>query len=46
MENKSSTDLTWQEYEAVTKYIYEMLGVQYGIKIMGYGKDCKVQGKS
>ncbi|MNJ87510.1 Restriction endonuclease [compost metagenome] len=46
MENRNSKDLDWQEYEAVTKYIYEMLGAQYGIKVVGYGRDCKVEGKS
>jgi hypothetical protein len=38
--------LNWQEYEKVTKYLYEMLGTQYGIKVVSYGKDSKVQGKS
>lgn len=46
MENKDSAELTWQEYEGLTKYIYEMLGSKYGIKVKGYGKDCKVTGKS
>lgn len=46
MESGNRKDLDWQEYEAVTKYIYEILGVQYGIKVIGYGGDNKVQGKS
>lgn len=46
MENTNASTLTWQEYEAITKYIYEMLGSKYGIKVKGYGKDCKVVGKS
>jgi hypothetical protein len=46
MENGNRKDLDWQEYEAVTKYIYEILGVQYGIKVIGYGGENRVQGKS
>ncbi len=46
MESGNRKDLDWQEYEAITKYIYEILGVQYGIKVIGYGGDNKVQGKS
>jgi len=38
--------LNWKDYEAITKYIYESLGVQYGIKVVGYGSRCKVQGRS
>ncbi len=38
--------MDWQQYEAVTKYIYETLGQQGGVKIEGHGKDCKVLGKS
>lgn len=36
----------WQEYESITKYIYEALGAKYGIKVKGYGSSCKVKGKS
>lgn len=36
----------WQAYESVTKYIYETLGYEFGIKIEGYGDSCKVMGKS
>lgn len=38
--------LDWKEYEAITKYIYEALGEQYGIKVIGYGRNCRVRGKS
>ncbi len=38
--------LGWEEYEAITKYIYESLGSQYGIKVKGYGRKFKVIGKS
>ncbi|WP_306565143.1 restriction endonuclease [Flavobacterium lindanitolerans] len=41
-----SSELDWEEYEAITKYIYEVLGVQYGIKVKGYGRDNWVVGKS
>lgn len=46
MVNEGSKDLDWKEYEAITKYIYMVLGAEYGIKVKAYGKDCKVQGKS
>jgi hypothetical protein len=39
-------ELDWEEYEAITKYIYGALGEKYGIKVIGYGRDCKVKGKS
>ncbi|MGE9313206.1 restriction endonuclease [Niabella sp. CJ426] len=39
-------ELDWKKYEQITKYIYGILGQRYGIKIRGYGKDCKVRGKS
>jgi hypothetical protein len=39
-------ELDWEEYEAITKYIYGALGVQYGIKVIGYGRNCKIKGKS
>ncbi len=39
-------ELNWEEYEAITQYIYGALGEQYGIKVVGYGRDCKVKGKS
>jgi hypothetical protein len=39
-------ELDWKEYEAITKYIYGALGEKYGIKVIGYGRNCKVKGKS
>lgn len=39
-------ELDWQEYEKITKYIYQSLGAKGGIQIKGYGKDCKLEGKS
>ena len=39
-------NLDWKGYEAITKYIYETLGKEFGIKIECYGKNCKVTGKS
>lgn len=38
--------LDWKIYESITKYIYEMLGHQSGVKVKGYGSNCKVLGKS
>lgn len=38
--------LDWKIYESVTKYIYETLGKDYGVTIVGYGHKCKVNGKS
>lgn len=38
--------MDWKEYEAITKYIYETLGRERGVKIVGYGEKCKVPGKS
>lgn len=39
-------NLDWKEYEAITKYIYETLGKEFGVKVVGYGNNFKVQGKS
>ena len=39
-------DLNWTIYESITKYIYETLGKEFGVKIKGYGSTCKVIGKS
>lgn len=44
MSDKNALD--WQEYEAITQYIYGALGAQYGIKVKGYGPTCKIKGKS
>lgn len=38
--------LDWKTYESITKYIYETLGKETGVKIKGYGSNCKVTGKS
>lgn len=39
-------NLNWRGYESITKYIYQTLGQEFGIKIEGYGDSCKVIGKS
>ncbi len=39
-------NLDWKTYESITKYIYETLGKEFGVKIKGYGNTCKVKGKS
>lgn len=41
-----TNELNWEEYEAITRYIYEALGQKYGIKVIGCGRNCKVKGKS
>lgn len=41
-----NNNLDWRTYESITKYIYETLGKQSGVKIKGYGNTCKVTGKS
>jgi len=38
--------MNWEEYEEITKYIYETLGSKNGVKIEGYGNTCKILGKS
>lgn len=38
--------LDWKEYEEITQYIYGALGEKQGIKVIGYGQNCKVKGKS
>jgi len=38
--------MDWKYYEEITKYIYELLGRESGVKIEGYGYTCKVKGKS
>lgn len=38
--------LDWKIYESITKYIYEMLGHQSGVKVKGFGSKCKVTGRS
>jgi hypothetical protein len=39
-------NLDWVIYESITKYIYETLGREFGVKIKGHGHTCKVIGKS
>lgn len=39
-------NLDWKTYESLTKYIYETLGKESGVKIEGHGSSCKVPGKS
>jgi hypothetical protein len=41
-----TNNLNWKKYEVVTRYIYETLGKEFGIKIEGYGHNFKVKGKS
>src|SRR5437868_11506271 len=41
-----ATEINWEEYEAITKYIYGALGEQHGIKVIGCGRSCTVKGKS
>lgn len=38
--------INWEEYESITKYIYESLGAHYGIKAIGYGRDHWIKGES
>lgn len=38
--------MDWKDYEELTKYIYECLGKQAGVKVEGYGSSCKIKGKS
>lgn len=39
-------NLDWKTYESITKYIYETLGKEFGVRINGHGNTCKVIGKS
>lgn len=39
-------NLDWKTYESITKYIYEALGKEFGVKIKCHGNTCKVVGKS
>lgn len=38
--------LDWKSYEELVKDIYEQLGKATGVKILGYGNECKIVGKS
>ncbi len=46
MKDQDHTTLDWKMYEDITKYIYEMLGSKYGIKIVGHGNKFRILGKS
>ncbi|MBF4473049.1 restriction endonuclease [Flavobacterium sp. HJJ] len=46
MKIPGNNNLDWKKYEEITKYIYETLGKESGVKIKGYGNNCKVNGKS
>ncbi|UOB18669.1 restriction endonuclease [Abyssalbus ytuae] len=39
-------NLDWKTYESITKYIYETLGKEFGVKIKGHGSTCIETGKS
>ncbi|KFF03269.1 restriction endonuclease [Flavobacterium reichenbachii] len=41
-----ANNLDWKTYESITKYIYEALGREGGVKIKGHGSNCRVAGKS
>lgn len=43
MENQNKLD--WKQYEFITKYIYETLGLN-NITVEGWGRDCKLLGLS
>jgi predicted site-specific integrase-resolvase len=38
--------MNWEDYEEVTKYIYENLGKNNNVKVICYGNKCSVKGKS
>ena len=42
----ATNNLDWKIYESITKYIYETLGKQTGVKVLGHGNSCIVTGKS
>lgn len=41
-----ASNLDWKTYESITRYIYETLGRQTGVKVKDYGNTCRVTGKS
>lgn len=43
---QKNKQLDWQQYEAITKYIYQILGSSKGVTVEGFGNSCKVIGKS
>ena len=46
MAEDNDIGLDWKDYEEITRYIYEMLGAGYGIRIRSYGSKSKILGKS
>ena len=46
MASDKSKELNWEEYEDITRFIYANLGHKKGVKIIGFGRDCKVKGRS
>ncbi len=40
------TSLNWKTYESITKYIYETLGRESNVQVLGYGAKCNVTGRS
>jgi hypothetical protein len=38
--------MEWKKYEEITKHIYEELGKNSGVKIVCFGSECKIVGKS
>ncbi|WP_299608726.1 restriction endonuclease [uncultured Aquimarina sp.] len=41
-----ANNLDWKTYESITRYIYETLGKQIGVKVIDHGNTCRVTGKS
>src|ERR1700753_795786 len=41
-----NNELDWEQYEAITQYIYGAIGAQYNIKVKAYGRDCRIKGRS
>ena len=41
-----ASNLDWKTYESITRYIYETLGKQIGVKVIGHGNTYRVSGKS
>jgi hypothetical protein len=38
--------MNWENYEEIVKSIYEKLGAEKGVRVICYGRDCNVTGKS
>jgi hypothetical protein len=41
-----ANELDWEEYESITRFIFENVGAKSGIKIKGFGRNFWVTGKS